>query len=59
LKNLAYHELRHASHYIQAGGSYWVDQIIAQTTAWFDTDFGFTHSNAQSFDADRIALAES
>lgn len=52
IKNVTYHEVAHASHYVQVGNSFWHAEIKATVAArgWGGPD---------SFDAGRIAVCES
>jgi len=52
LKQLAYHEIAHTSHFVQVGSLYWLDVIEAEVGAngW---------GNENSDDAGRIAVCES
>ncbi len=52
LKELAYHELAHSSHYTKVGNSFWQDLVVAEVDA-------NGHGNENSIDAGRIALCES
>ncbi len=52
LKELAYHELAHSSHYTKVGNSFWQALVVAEADA-------NGHGDASSTDAGRIALCES
>ena len=59
LKELAFHEIAHASHYELLGNFYWADVITAEVAAEYDGNTNGSHGDEFSFDAGRIAVVES
>ena len=56
LKELSFHEISHASHYLNSLNTYWETLIWNEIGAWFDIKD--TWGDKNSVDAEQIAICE-